>query len=328
MKIPYVNIDLDKDRIRIFYTSDIHGSSVCFKKLLNAGKFYKADIVIVGGDLCGKLLIPIVYYDEDNIYQASFQGRVLRIKTLNELEQLKEKIRMTGAYYVVLNKKELDRYSNEQAKHQLFLEIIQQSIKEWILLAEEKLKNSNIIYLVMPGNDDPLEIDTLLEQTNVFINPESKIIDINGIYQIASTGYSNETPWKCPRDIREEELYDKIEAIISNITRFETAIFNFHTPPYNSTLDLAPKLDENLRVVLEMGQPIYVPVGSMAVRKLIEKYQPLLGLHGHIHESRNAAYIGKTLCINPGSEYSEGILHGVIVDLYKKRVERYFFTTG
>jgi Icc-related predicted phosphoesterase len=61
----------------------------------------------------------------------------------------------------------------------------------------------------------------------------------------------------------------------------EKTIFNFHCPPYASNLDDVPEIDENLNV-LNAGHSL-VPVGSTAVRRLIEEYQPLLSLHGHIH---------------------------------------------
>lgn len=327
MNTHIIDVEIKKDPIRIFYTSDIHGSEICYRKFLNSGKFYKADMIILGGDICGKLLVPIVKQD-DNIFHAVFQGRLVKAKNENELNQLKEKIRVTGAYYVLLEQDELQKYASESAMNELFLTILRQSIKEWVRVAEQKLKNSEVLCFVMPGNDDPLEIDEILNESDVIINPEGKIISVNGSYQIVSTGYSNMTPWKCPRDLEEDELLKRIESMCSDINDFKKTIFNFHAPPYNSTLDLAPKLDENLRIVLEMGQPVYIPVGSLAVRKAIEKYQPMLGLHGHIHESKGVTHIGRTLCINPGSEYSEGILHGVIVDISKGKVDKYLLTTG
>jgi len=68
--------------------------------------------------------------------------------------------------------------------------------------------------------------------------------------------------------------------------------------------------------------------GSKSVRRAIEKYQPLLGLHGHIHESQSVAKIGKTTCINPGSEYGEGVLRGCIVILGDGKIEGYQMTRG
>ena len=70
------------------------------------------------------------------------------------------------------------------------------------------------------------------------------------------------------------------------------------------------------------------PVGSTACRETIERYQPLLGLHGHLHESRGTFQLGRTLCINPGSEYSEGVLRGALIELEGGQVKNYQLTTG
>ena len=70
------------------------------------------------------------------------------------------------------------------------------------------------------------------------------------------------------------------------------------------------------------------PGGSSAVRSAIEKHQPLLGLHGHIHESKGFVKIGRTFCVNPGSEYGEGILRGVIIDLEDGKVKNFLLTQG
>src|ERR1700760_1547096 len=69
------------------------------------------------------------------------------------------------------------------------------------------------------------------------------------------------------------------------------------------------------------GDVLRGPVGSTAVRKIIEHYQPLLAVHGHIHESGGERRIGDTLCINPGSEANHGILRGYLIDIGKKGVE-------
>jgi Icc-related predicted phosphoesterase len=50
------------------------------------------------------------------------------------------------------------------------------------------------------------------------------------------------------------------------------------------------------------------------VRDAIKQYEPVVGLHGHIHESRGAQRIGSTMCLNPGSDYSADLLRGAIVD--------------
>ena len=94
-----------------------------------------------------------------------------------------------------------------------------------------------------------------------------------------------------------------------------------HVPPHDSGLDEAPLLDENLRPTISAGDVLRGPVGSTAVRRIIETYQPVLSVHGHIHESGGERRIGDTLCINPGSEANAGILRGYLIDIGKKGIE-------
>lgn len=115
-----------------------------------------------------------------------------------------------------------------------------------------------------------------------------------------------------------------LEELCAKVKDKPTSIFNFHAPPYGFALDLAPELSKDL--VQAADRKIHV--GSRAVAKMIDKYQPLLSLHGHIHESRGAQKLKKTLTINPGSEYSEGILKGAVIMLEKNKVSDYVFTSG
>ena len=179
-----------------------------------------------------------------------------------------------------------------------------------------------------PGNDDAFFIDKVLAESNAMINPEGQVIDIDGIHEMASTGYTNMTPWKCPRDIPDEELMKKIEGMASKLKNPSRSIFNFHCPPYDTTIDSAPQLDENLKPKLSATGPIMAPAGSKSVRAAIEKLQPLLGLHGHIHESKGYFPIGKTICVNPGSEYTEGVLRGFLAELTEDKVKDFLFVSA
>jgi Icc-related predicted phosphoesterase len=154
------------------------------------------------------------------------------------------------------------------------------------------------------------------------------VVNIDEKHEMISTGFSNITPWRCPRDITEDELSKKIDEMAVNVQNMENCIFNFHCPPYNTPIDIAPKLDDLLKYKLAPGgEPEKAPVGSMAVRKAIEKYQPLLSLHGHIHESKGFVKIGRTTCLNPGSEYMESVLRGVLIDI-KRDAINFLFTEG
>jgi Icc-related predicted phosphoesterase len=116
--------------------------------------------------------------------------------------------------------------------------------------------------------------------------------------------------------------------MVSKVHDMRNCIFNLHVPPYDCGLDTCPKLDENLKPVYAGSEIMTISSGSKAVRNAIEKHQPVLGLHGHIHESRGFVKIGRTLCLNPGSEYTEGMLRGVVVDLDEKGVKNYLLTVG
>ena len=79
---------------------------------------------------------------------------------------------------------------------------------------------------------------------------------------------------------------------------------------------------------MDAGRAVMVPVGSTAVRSVIERHQPLLGLHGHIHEARGAKTIGRTVCLNPGSSYNTGRIDGALIYLEDDRVKRFQFVSG
>jgi len=314
-------------RTRIFFTCDIHGSEVCFRKFVNAGKFYRVDILILGGDLTGKRIIPILE-QPDGSYRATFLGKDYSVRSREELERLERLIRDSGCYPYRTHPDELAELSDESKLHRVFLQLIRESLERWISIAEERLKDTGIRCFIMPGNDDPPQVGEILEQSEFIINPEGKVVEVDPHHEMISLGYSNLTPWRCPRDIPENELKAKIEQLVSEVENLENCIFNLHCPPYDSGLDMAPALDENLRPIVKGGQIYYVAVGSTAVRESIETYQPLLGLHGHIHESRGVCRIGRTLCLNPGSEYTEGILRGAILNLDEKKVKGYALTSG
>ena len=99
-------------------------------------------------------------------------------------------------------------------------------------------------------------------------------------------------------------------------------------PDLKQRLDEAPALDANLRPT--HGGAVMKPVGSIAVRDAILKHQPLLSVHGHIHESRGVKRMGRTLAINPGSVYGDGVLQGAVIELNPKKakVARYLLVNG
>ena len=315
---------------KIFFATDLHGSEVCYRKFLNAGKFYGVDILICGGDVTGKMIVPVIKRS-DGKWEAKYYGSVHKAKDEDELTKLKRLIRDGGFYPYVTTEDEMKNLSGKNINvDEVFKELVLDALKGWVQLAEERLGNTGIKTYMTGGNDDIEEITTILKSSNYLIDPEDEIVRLDDDHEMVSTGYSNITPWKCPRDIGDDELWKKIEPMLKKLEDVPRSIFNFHVPPYDvPPLDSAPELDETLKPIMEGGSGIrFIPVGSKAVRRAIDEYQPLLGLHGHIHEGKGAVMVGKTLALNPGSEYGEGILRGALITLEKDKVREYMFTSG
>jgi len=313
---------------RLFFVTDLHGSEICFRKFLGAARFYDAQVLVVGGDITGKEIVAIIE-QLDGSFKATIQGREHRVRGKEELEKLEREIADSGSYPHRTNDSEMAVLSTDKNKLvALFSQLMTDRIKRWTELAEKNLGNSNIKCYICPGNDDKFEIDTVLGASSYVVNPDQKVVQLDEKHEMISLGFSNITPWKCPRDVPEEELGNKIQKLVSELKSPENCIFNFHCPPFDSGLDTAPHLDENLRPVFKAGEVEMIPVGSRSVREAIQRYQPLLGLHGHIHESKGFLKIGRTMCLNPGSEYAEGMLRGALVNLHEKGLKNYMLTTG
>ena len=312
---------------RVFFASDLHGSERCFLKFVNAGKYYKADSLIIGGDLTGKVLVPIA--EKDGKYETEYMGSRLALSTKSEVDALMRQIEMAGGYAYCTNSDELEILMREKSKvDSLFEQLMAARIERWVNIAEQRLKGTGISCFLNPGNDDSQVVDEIIKRSDYVVMPEGEVVMLDGRHEMISTGYANMTPWNCPRDLAEEELQRKVEGMVSKVKNMRKCVFSFHCPPHDTPIDLAPRLDANLRPVVAPGGGYeMIHAGSVAVRKAIEKHRPLLGLHGHIHESRGFVKIGNTLCINPGSEYSEGVLRGAIIDL-DDGVKSYLLTEG
>lgn len=317
--------------MNIFFATDVHGSEVCYRKFLNSWKFYNADVLILGGDVTGKMVVPVI--NRQGKYQAKVYGTPYEANNEAELETLKRKIRDISGYPYLTNEDEDAKLRDDPGKvEELFRKLSMEAFEGWLNLAEERLRGTPIKLYVTGGNDDPFEMSDILRkhESDIVRPSEDRVLKVGSEYEMISLGYSNQTPWHLPRDTTEEDLQKKIETMANQVQDMSRAIFNLHVPPYDTPpIDFAPELDETLKPKLTAGATFkMIPVGSTAVRDCIRKYQPLLGLHGHIHESRGAVFIKRTLCINPGSEYGEGVLRGVIVKLEGTKKPYYTFTSG
>lgn len=282
---------------------------------------YKADVALVAGDLTGKAIVPII--QRNGRYETELFGVHRRAGGDDELAQLERDIADVGYYSFVTTSEEAERLAgDESGRDELLHRLMNERVDAWMKLATERLTDGTAPLYLIPGNDDEFVIDPILDQPGIApVNADGKVLDIPGDLQLLSSGWSNHTPWQTPREESEDELYARLDALAQQVRDPRKAVFMIHVPPHDSGLDTAPILNENLRPTISAGDVLRGPVGSTAVRKLIETYQPLLTIHGHIHESGGERRIGKTLCINPGSEANHGILRGYIVDVGRKGVE-------
>lgn len=313
--------------MRLYYASDIHGTETLWRKFLNAAGVYRAQVIVMGGDVAGKVVVPLREHPEG--YEIELFGRRELLRDEDEARDAEQRIRANGMYPYRMSAEEIRRVAalSEEERERWFARVMLETFERWLALAEERLARSEVRCFLMPGNDDPPGIDEALARARRVEACDERIVEFDG-HEMVSLGYSNITPFHSPRELEEGELYRRVERLADQLREPQSAIFNLHVPPYDSTLDTAAELDETLAVVTVAGEPKRIPVGSTAVRELIERYQPLLSLHGHVHESPGAMHIGRTLCLNPGSAYNTGRIAGALINIDGKGRARHQFLTG
>lgn len=314
-------------KTRIYFATDLHGSSKCFRKFINAGTAYGVDVLVLGGDLAGKALQTIVR-GVDGLYHCSFVGTDYAVEPGPELDALEKLIADHGYYAYRAEAGELDARRADGSLDGLFVELMRARLGEWLALANERLRPTGKRLFFMLGNDDPAELRTLLDEAPWGLHGEGQVVRLDDDHEMISWGYSNITPWHSHREMTEDQLTAAIDEMAGRLEAPERAIVNVHVPPFGSGLDEAPVLDANLTVQTAVGQVKFAPVGSTAVRDALHRIQPLLGLHGHIHESAGIRRLGRTIAINPGSDYGTGVLNGALITLERDKVSAHQLVRG
>jgi Icc-related predicted phosphoesterase len=313
----------------MFFGTDVHGSEIVWRKWLAVPTTYQVDVMVMAGDLTGKMVIPIIK-KADGSYVCRAFGQRFTASTEPELEQIMEKILFSGYYPRISSETEVAELKNDPKKvDEMFEEEMAKNMERWMRLVAEKIPE-NVKAIVMPGNDDSFVIDGHIRESRRVIYPLGKTIPLFFDYEMISMDYSNPTPWDSPRECSEQELRKKLEETAKRVVApWNKVVCNFHVPPFGTGLDLAPELDENLQVVADpVGGIRSKPVGSTAVAEFMKEHQPFLGLHGHIHESAGNSKIGNTLLFNPGSEYGEGILRGIIFEFTPAGIDKFWSISG
>jgi uncharacterized protein len=311
----------------VFYVTDVHGSTICFKKFIGGAKFYGADMLILGGDVTGKMVVPIAR-QSNGVHLSEYAGQPVELHTDDEVARFRQRVEDMGFYPAFMSEEEFQEVlASPDAQMSLFRKLIDARLHEWFDWARPRIADNGIPVYAAPGNDDEEWIDDVIKESGCVELLEGRVVELDGL-QMLSTGWSNITPWDTPRQCTEEELRARIVPMIEELRDPQLSVFNIHVPPYDTALDQCPELDEDLRPVSKGGNPVMASAGSTTVRELIETYQPVLGLHGHIHEGRGVVKLGRTTCVNPGSVYSEGVLNGSVIRLKAQQVTDVQLTSG
>lgn len=310
---------------RLYVCSDIHASERAWRKFLNAmrSNVYGVDAALIAGDLTGKAIVPVVKADSGGEWTAAVLGQRRTARSDEELAALERAIADLGYYAVRVTEEERRAMESDPTLvRRMFDEQITRRVREWMTLAADRLDGSGVPVYLMPGNDDDFEIDPVLADSTYCRNVNEQVIELTPWHQLVSMGWSSPTPWSTPRELPEEEFLDRLSTLMKDVRDPRATVMMTHVPPYDSGLDTAPLLSPDLRPTISAGDVLRGPVGSTGVRKAIETFRPVLGVHGHIHESGGERRIGDTLCINAGSEANHGVLRGYLVDLTDQGVER------
>src|SRR5256885_1588878 len=201
---------------RIFYVTDLHGSEICWKKFLNAGAFYKADVVILGGDVTGKAMVPIVQ-KANGAWDASLQDHRQTLESESEVVEFEKRVMNRGYYPIRVSDAEYVAMQEDPVLvDKRFKEVMLDGTERWIDMAEDKLAGTGIRAIACPANDDMFEIDDLLAHASfVETGDDDHPIEIDG-FKIISMGWTNPTPWHTFREEPEEGIAKRIETALQH----------------------------------------------------------------------------------------------------------------
>jgi Icc-related predicted phosphoesterase len=314
---------------KLFFSVDVHGANSVWRKWLKVPDLYDVDALLLCGDLTGKSLVPIIEQG-DGTWNAFYFGRNWNLEGGREVDEMEQRIQDAGAYTLRCDRDRVEELTNDPTEvESIMMSMIKDRIAAWMESLIRSVDLTKVDVLVMPGNDDDWEVDEVIRSfTDRGIRwPLDGVVEVLGAPTI-SLDYVNPTPWDTPREDSERGLTKRIEKLVKRLPDPSRAIFNLHAPPQGTMLDLAPELDASKKPVTVAGQVNFVHVGSKAVRSAIETYQPMIGLHGHIHESYGHDRVGETPVVNPGSEYGEGILRGYLIEIDDGRVGNHWKVEG
>ena len=190
----------------------MHGSDVCWRKFLNAAGFYGVDTLIMGGDLCGKGLTPVVR--ENGGWKLPLAGEERYVSTRGGARGAGRARAAVGPLSPPDEPRRNSTASRptRRALDEMFETALVEGVRRWMEMADERLENSESIAYVMPGNDDPWAIDAALADRSRVVACDDKIVRV-GEHEMLSLGWANETPWHTDRELDEPALYERIKQV-------------------------------------------------------------------------------------------------------------------
>ena len=207
---------------------------VYWKKFISGGKFYEVETLILGGDMTGKAIIPIIAQGNDK-YKVILLEQESILEDQEAVNEMSATIQNRGYYPYVTDPDEVNEISTTPGRSdELFLKQVTGTLERWMAYADDKLAGTGISCYVCPGNDDIFEVDDVIASSKTVQHTEGKVIHLNDNHEMVSSGWSNPTPWDTHREEPDEALESRLEAVISQASNPSTAIFNFHPHPYGA----------------------------------------------------------------------------------------------
>ena len=282
---------------KILLASDLHGSNACYSKLAMLAKRDRPDFVILAGDLSGKS-VKVAKQIKSDEYEIVEEGRTRHLSS----ESFRARRRdwgSVGIYTVVFP---INGDVSETELRNLLARSKAQRITEWL---DHWRLNVKTPLVVIPGNDDPPEVDAVLMSHDAVVNVDQRVVALDG-FTILGLGYSTPTPWKTYRELSDDEVGRRLRKLGGKVEDWRNTITVIHVPPRNSGLDNAEVEIGGGGLLGEIHERM--AVGSEEVRTFAREFQPRLLVSGHCHDSRGFVWIGDTACVNAGSMFHAGQL--------------------
>src|SRR4051794_38360904 len=128
---------------RILFATDLHGSSKCFRKFINAAPIYRADVLVLGGDLTGKAIQTIVHQPGGG-WRCRFVGADYEVEAGPELDALERLIEDHGYYPYRAEPGEVEALEAGGRVETLFADLMRQRLSSWFVLADERLRPTSV----------------------------------------------------------------------------------------------------------------------------------------------------------------------------------------